>query len=61
LNGYLNFYKARERRVGNIQPVSFQGVLVVSFSEELKDLKKMWHGVWKSFWLRNVVTGKVLK
>ena len=45
----LNFYKAGERRIGKIQPVCFQGVLVVSFSEELKDLIKSGIGPGKAF------------
>ena len=45
----LNFRKASERRVGKIQPVSFQGVLKVGDPEEFKKLIASGIGPAKAF------------
>jgi CRISPR system Cascade subunit CasE len=45
----MNFYKGRERRVGKIQPVCFQGVLAIADPQELGLLIKSGIGPGKAF------------
>ncbi len=45
----LNFYKTGERRVGKIQPVCFQGVLLIASSDALEGLIKSGIGPGKAF------------